>query len=284
MNHAQITTVQASRVRRTSARATVVERSRATKRQGARWRAAAIAMTLGCALSACGGGGGGSNTPSVVAVPAVPTTPYVILVSGDSIDRGCSIPLNSTCSSTWAYDPALLLQADFNKHPEVGPVVVLERAVPGSTFDDIVNGTAPATETFATTLAALKPNMALSNSGVNDEYVGKQKPPQYASSQLAWVGVARAANVFPVVIEPTPICRSDADNALWTQFVQTEDATAAANAYPVLKLAAAWASDPNWCSDYIDTDFVHLTPAGDLFREAQIFPQLLALVKEQRGL
>jgi lysophospholipase L1-like esterase len=246
-------------------------------------------MTLGCtaaALTGCGGGGGGSAPASTTAAatPAVPTKPLVIAWFGDSIDRGCSDPANPTCSPTWAYAPALLLQADFNRHPEVGPVVVLDLAVPGSTFDDQVNGTAPATQTLASILATVKPDMVVSNSGVNDQYVEGEQPPQYAASELGFVSVVRAAGSLPVIIEPTPICRSDANNALWTQFVQTEDATAAADGYPVIKLAAAWAADPNWCSDYIGADFVHPTAAGYQFREATIFPQLLALVKQRRGL
>jgi lysophospholipase L1-like esterase len=194
------------------------------------------------------------------------------------------MPINPSCSDAWAFTPASLLQSDFDLHPEVGPVIVVAKAVPGSTFDDIVNGTGPATQTLASMLASVRPNMVISDSGVNDRYVEGESPAQYASSELGFVSAARAGNALPVMIEPTPICRSDANNEIWSQFVSTENTIAQANAYPVLKLASAWIADQNWCDDYMSSDFVHPSAAGYAFRETQIFPQLLAIVRQQKGL
>jgi len=63
--------IQASRSHRPARRSTPV---RQTRKVGTRWRAAAVAMTVGCTLSACGGGGGGGTTTAATVAPTPAST------------------------------------------------------------------------------------------------------------------------------------------------------------------------------------------------------------------
>ena len=274
-----------------------------------------IAMMMALLLTACGGGGGdGSSATPTASAPAssVPAAsnpvavtppvktflnfhkithalPIVIAVDGDSTNFGCESDYTPACLAGRSFDPTVLMQADFDKELGKGVVKVLTLAIPGSTFMYDLQTGGPVTVPLATRISQLGvvPDIIISNSEINDQYVLKEYPPEYITWADAWVKTVVAAGSMPILEEPNPIAsvgyNISGENG-------SDDMVAAVATYakaqniPVLPTYEAFKNYPLWNltedqGGLMGSDDVHPNPKGYAFKESNYFPPLLTIVK-----
>lgn len=119
---------------------------------------------------------------------------------------------------------AATLQSDMRA--AFGPVVTVENhAVGGTTVLDSINGTNGFDQPLGARLAASSAQIVIANFEINDQY--RMTPAQFSQYWQTWINTVTALGKTPVIIEPNPICRSDAPNV--EPYLDAERAVAAAN-------------------------------------------------------
>jgi hypothetical protein len=256
-------------------------------------------MSLGCTLSACGGGGGGpSNTPQTDTAPAIPTCGALfaqdaplpkachitIAWDGDSTNYGADIDNTSNevqypgigngIAGRASPTPAQMLQAKYDAKYGSGVVTVLDISIPGSTFESDVNGTAPNPAPLAARLAALPvhADAVVSNDEINSQYNLGLDAQTFASDAQKWINVVVAYGAVPVYVEPNPISRSDMNisdpNTGTNALVYAVDAVFTSAGYAAVGNLSEWenyTSPPNaqpWNIAWMSSDGVHPNQAG----------------------
>lgn len=255
-------------------------------------------MTLGCALSACGGGGS-SPAPVAAAAPAKQAVQLPIKVAwrGDSTDWGVctALPPTYRCSPT----PAQLAQADFDKALGAGVVLVVDQSAPGSTLKQDLTGTGEFAATaygtgqpLATVLAGVDQDASIvvTNSEINDQLVEQDTPDAYQTDMQNWITTVQAAGKTPVILEPNPVAptalNAPSDDGSWINalaYVAAEHTAAAMYGVAVAPLYNAFIDVPQWNLVYIGPDGVHPNAAGYAYKEQQYFPTLLAVANKVLG-
>jgi acyl-CoA thioesterase-1 len=234
--------VQTSRSRRPSHRSAA---ARQTRKIGARWRAAAVAMSLGCtvaSLTACGGGGGGSSaTPVQVApVPAsapATQTPVSIYMEGDSTMFGAGTLQDGSIPNPNAPQE---VQIDLGSS-----VSVVNEGHSGQTLVAMLNGWGTYTQTYASHLASIPAQVVDENFAIND--AAEYAPFIFQQALVDFVNITRAAGKIPVLEEPNPICGPYSDQL--AALVGIIDSVGIEMNVPVIKQYAAILAIPNWQSD-----------------------------------
>jgi acyl-CoA thioesterase-1 len=161
-------------------------------------------MTLGCTLSACGGGG--SSTPAATVATSVPPKPVSVDAEGDSTMLGLQ-RVNGVYVVT-ANSAPTDLQADLQE--SLGPTVTVENhGIGGTTVCQRVNGTAPYTQTLAQELSTDQSQNVIGNWLINDSSdQSTETPTQYQQCWEQFVTVVRAAGKTPLIEEPNPVVGS----------------------------------------------------------------------------
>lgn len=177
------------------------------------------------------------------------------------------------------------MQADFDAALGSGAVTVLPGAMPGSTLQDDLSTGGPTTVPLATRLMQLPmhADIVISNSEINDQYVGKNSPGTYGVWVGQWISTVTTYGAKPVLEEPNPIWQAGYDIPMTDQFVAEMHSVAAAANVPVLPTYDAFKMYPVWNIALIGSDRVHPNAAGYQFKEANYFPVLLPIVKAMLG-
>ncbi len=177
---------------------------KACVRRNRSWRAAAIAMSMGCALSACGGGGGRGQSPDPNTAAATPTVINAVVNTwGDSTMAGYMETSPGVFTATSL--PAADLQAKLQTQLGVG-VTVVANAVPGSTLEQALAGGNSAYQQSLAQVLAAHPEykIVLSNYGINDRIT--VTPEQFRQELIEFITTVQSAGKTPVLEEPNPIC------------------------------------------------------------------------------
>lgn len=252
--HTQNRVVQSSRARRDPRKPVTAARS--SRNVGSRWRAAAVAMTVGCAatLSACGGGGGGSSSPEPVAAQAPATTakapqPTVkIAMFGDSTTYGSTFETGSYTQSP--HNEPAALQA--NLQQKYGTAVTVENhGVPGSTCPELLYGQAPVTQPWTVAMANSDAQIVTVNEGINDAFLPGETDQDfiYCYSQLA--AIAKQYGKTFVLMTPNPI--NDTHNANLWSLVHDEQYVAQTQGVAIVdQWDAIQTGFPGWAADLPD--------------------------------
>jgi hypothetical protein len=216
----------------------------------------AIIATLSIALAACGGGGGGGNaSSSQTTAKQAPTKSVLIYADGDSTMYGWSVLPGGTVQST-DNQPATI-QADMRA--AFGPVVTVDNeAVGGTTVLDSINGTNGFTQPLGVRLSASSAQIVIGNFEINDQY--RITPAQFGQYWQTWINMVAGLGKTPVIIEPNPICRTDAPNV--GPYLDAERAVAAANNVLLVAQHDYIYGLPGWQS--MLTDCVH--PGDALYK------------------
>lgn len=254
------------------------------------------------ALTACGGGGG-SNASSTASGPVTPaSTPaatppasspsvtppsppkrLVVMLRGDSTNYGSTPGVNNgNVPNQTPANPASLMQADVNLLFGSGVVTIVDRAEPGSTLADDLNGTGPYTDgPLASELAHTTVNVVLTNAELNDATYGVPLG-TYVAELDQWVATVRSAGAVPVLMEPNPTCLGTPGKALRAldePYVQAMHAVGAHLVVTVLTDYDAFLElTPAW-QGYLQADCEHPTNAGYEFKEGRYMTALYPVLK-----
>lgn len=257
------------------------------------------AMLSACA--GCGGGGGGgpsdstpsgtapasppvASAPPAAAPPALKKT-FVVMIRGDSTNYGshpgdtCDGAPNQTCDN-----PAALMQTDFDILFGKGVVQVVNRAEPGSTLEDDLNGTGPYTAgTLASELSTSNADIVLTNAELNDATYATPIG-QYQANLEQWVAIVRAAGKTPVIEEPNPTCMTGygsigANGARTTDqpYIDAQHAASLAVNVTVLPVTDAFLAQTGWQA-LLQADCEHPADTGYEFKEGQYMKNLYPIV------
>lgn len=278
-------------------------------------------MSLGCAatLSACGGGGGGGdnsqsasssaqqssgsakqpagsdtttcknvidsngNTFCVpINLPSAPKTHITVMIRGDSTNYGSHPGMN--CGSVPAQtcaNPTALMQADFDILFGPGVVTVVDRAEPGSTLADDLNGNMPYGELgpLARELSQQYADIVITNSEIND--YTHATPQQYQANLTQWVDTVRAAGMLPIVEESNPVCLTRPSGTVArddSQYLDAMHSVSLLDNVTVLPVYSSYLAQTNWPTT-LQADCVHPQDSGYEFKEGQYMRNLYPIVK-----
>lgn len=288
--------IQASRGRR-GVRSSVRD-SRAVKRQLKSWRVAVVAVSMGCALSACGGGGGdpaSAGASQDVSAPAItaPTNkttvlPLIVLLRGDSTNYG-SHPgeNNGSVPNQTPNNPATLMQTDFDILFGPGVIKVVNSAEPGSTIEDDLYGTGPYTAgPLQSVLPSTGASVVITNAELNNASYGVD-PSVYQTYLETWVRTVQAQGKVPVIMEPNPTCvpplGANGARTVDQPYVDVMHSVSTQYGVTVLPVTNAFLAQPNWQTNLLQADCEHPTDAGYEFKEGQYMPNLYPIVKSLLG-
>jgi lysophospholipase L1-like esterase len=253
-----------------------------------RWRAAAVAISLGCvaALTACGGGGGGSpQSTAASSQPAPPPKTVLIEMYGDSTTQGQDV-LAQDGSVTKASEPNALqslLQGRFGS-----TVTVSNQGVSGTEASQLLNGTDSVHPSWLNQMAASKAQIVTLNFALNDAYYSviatpghdQETPSQFADTLTQLVKIARAAGKQVVVFEPNPVTEPIRSPILG-QYVSAIQQVARAENIAIVGEYESMLVLPNWQSLLADT--LHPTESGYQRKAALEFPVLAPLVESAQA-
>jgi acyl-CoA thioesterase-1 len=182
----------------------------------------AFSTVLSIMLSACGGGGGGGSSPTPPTAQQVTAKSVLIYADGDSTMYGWSVLPTGTVQA--ADSQPATIRADMRA--AFSSVVVVENhAVGGTTVIDSINGTNGFNQPLGARLASSAAQIVIGNFEINDQY--RMTPAQFGQGWQTWINTVKSLGKMPVMIEPNPICRSDAPNV--GPYLDAERAVAAAN-------------------------------------------------------
>lgn len=223
------------------------------------------------------------NTVCVpVNAPGSPKTHVTVMIRGDSTNYGshpgvnCGAVPGQTCAN-----PAALMQTDFDILFGQGVVTVIDRAEPGSTLADDLNGNLPYGELgpLASELSKQYADIVITNSEIND--YTHSTPQQYQANLTQWVDTVRAAGMLPIVQEPNPVCltlpsgTSARDDS---QYLDAMHAVSMLDNVTVLPTYNSYLEQTNWTAT-LQGDCVHPMDSGYEFKEGQYMSNLYPIVR-----
>lgn len=231
-------------------------------------------MTLGCTLSACGGGGGSGNPPRP---PLVTPKPVVIDAQGDSTMWGATTVDGTVVQANPT--PPELLQADLQQALGSGyGVAVLNHGVPRSQACQRMNGTAVYTTTLADDLKSSPAQYVLENFGINDSnsVVAEESVTQFQQCLELFVDAVRAAGKTPILEEPNPVSDDVPYATVLPNYVAVVDAVAQEKGASLIQQFRAIQAIPGWQT--LLSDGVHPTPALYAIKAARESAALVSLI------
>lgn len=179
----------------------------------------------------------------------------MIYADGDSTMYGWSVLSSGTVQA--ADNQPATVQTDMQA--AFGPVVTVENhAVGGTTVLDSINGTNGFTQPLGARLAASSAQIVIGNFEINDQY--RMTPAQFGQGWQTWINTVVSLGKTPVMIEPNPICRTDAPNV--GPYLDAERAVATANDVLLVAQHDYIYGLPNWQG--MLTDCVH--PGDALYK------------------
>jgi lysophospholipase L1-like esterase len=275
-----------------------------------------LVLAVAAALTACGGGGGSGPAATTAPTPAAPAPgtatppatpvapasppsappasgahPLVVMLRGDSTMYGshpgdtCQGAPNQTCAN-----PAALMQTDVDLLFGAGKVLVVNRAEPGSTLEDDLNGTGsytdgPLAHELANPLNGLRADVVITNAELNDASYGVA-PATYQADLETWAAVVRAAGAVPYYEEPNPTFLAgyppyapSGARELDLYYLAAEAAAARVSDVVVLPVYAAFLSAPSW-QGLLQADGEHPTDTGYELKEALVMKSLYPLLEQ----
>lgn len=255
-----------------------------------------LGLFVSVALAACGGGGGSS--PTTATATTLYTTPWgtfpnythlTVCLYGDSTNYGSHPGVNNgNVPNQTPNNPAALMQTDFNIVFGPGVVTVIDRAEPGSTLADNLNGTGPYTEGgLAQELAsnASACNIVLTNSEIND--ANTFTTDQYQTNLVQWVATVRQAGMLPVVQEPNPICLTlptgTVVRPIDASFVDVQHSVSLSQNVTVLPVYNAYFNQTTPWVTTLQPDCVHPEDDGYEFKEGQYAVNLMPIAQVLLG-
>lgn len=227
------------------------------------------------------------NTVCVpVNAPGSPKTHVTVMIRGDSTNYGshpgvnCGAVPGQTCAN-----PAALMQTDFDILFGQGVVTVIDRAEPGSTLADDLNGNLPYGELgpLASELSKQYADIVITNSEIND--YTHSTPQQYQANLTQWVDTVRAAGMLPIVQEPNPVCltlpsgTSARDDS---QYLDSMHTVSLLDNVTVLPVYNPYLAQPGWMTT-LQADCVHPQDSGYEFKEGRYMANLAPIIKAMLG-
>lgn len=267
--------------------------TRSTRKVGARWRAAAVAITLGCALSACGGGGGGApdtavpsakpSTPvSAPATASAPTSPATvhILFEGDSTMYGTDAMScqNPNCQN-YNNEPDTVVSL-LNNPKGLGPnaVDMINDAVPSTFLQQMLPGNNPQYPySFVAVLESVPSQIVVSNHAINDSVM--ETTDQYEGYLNTFIDDTLASGKIPVLDEPNPVCDNKRPNLDF--YVAVLRAVAAQRNVLLIPQYDSFKAIPNW--ETLLPDCVHPSTNGYAVKARNTAQALIPIVRKVGG-
>lgn len=188
-------------------------------------------------LAACGGGGAGS--PGAVSSQQIVVKTALIYADGDSTMYGWSVLPSGTVQAP--DNQAAAIQSDMRA--AFGNTVTVENhAVGGTTILDSINGTNGFAQPLGVRLSASTAQIVIGNFEINDQY--RMTSAQFGQGWQTWINTVKSLGKVPIMIEPNPICRSDAPNV--GPYLDAERAVATANNVLLVAQHDYIYNLPNW--------------------------------------
>lgn len=267
-------------------------------RGGNRWRAALVAATVGCILSACGGGGSTQAAPTtskvVAPVPAsqpvasapvaasAPTTsmPAIkIAIFGDDEMMGVSIDSHGAVTYI-SPNEAQVLQSLLRKDFSDPDITVVNESTGGrsSSLMNEIDGMDGGGAAEPLRMAQSGASIVIQSHAINDQY-GGESVDDYSAYLAQWTQDAKAAGLTPVVEEPGPVC--DGDHPWLGKYVTAMEIAANRYHVPIIGQYNATLSLDNWQRHMLNC----ITPDADLARAraAQDEAALMPIIEAQIG-
>lgn len=243
---------------------------------------AGIGLMLVALLTGCGGGGGGgASQPTSAAPQSTQPAPVqkklVIMLDGDSTNLGFNPTEVPAVPNQIANNPAVLMQRDMDAAFGAGRVTIVDKSASGSTLANDMSGQNYAGKgTLVDRLAAVKPDIVLTNSEIND--YNNYDLATYKTNLIQWIQTVQAAGARPILQEPNPLCPNNIAKRDDMSFVLAMDTIGNQMGVSVLPNYEAWFPIPNWWATYLQPDCIHPSDAGYASKEVQYFKTLQPIV------